>query len=94
VKHPVSGDKAKALLRQILASETLSFSNHAYDEMDADSLDEADVRNTLRGGWFCFTEEKNGSWRYRFETNKQGVVVAFRSETVAVVVTTFRIKKR
>ena len=94
MKHPLSKDRAKRLIVEILKSGTLSFSNHAQEEMAADKLDEVDVRNTLRGGWCALVELRTGSWRYRFETNQQGAVIVFRSETHAVVVTVFRFKKR
>ena len=94
MRHPLSNAKAKTLIVEILATGTLSFSPHAYDEMANDKLDELDVRNTLRGGFCRFCELRNGSYRYRFETYQQGVVVAFRSEKAAVVVTAFRLKKR
>jgi hypothetical protein len=82
------------LLVAILATGTLAFTGHAYEEMAADKLTEVDVRNTLRGGTVRPGEFANGTWRYRVETQMMAAVVAFRSETYAVVVTAWRFKNR
>ena len=74
----------------ILATGQLAFSGHAYKEMAKDNLTEVDVRNVLRGGTFEFSELVNDSYRYRISTRTIGVVVVFRSETHAVVVTAWR----
>lgn len=94
MKHPLPTSKAKKLMLAIMDRGVLSFSDHAYLEMKNDTLDEADVRNTLRGGWCKFGEEGSKGWTYRFETYQQAAVVAFRSELSAVVVTAFRLKKK
>lgn len=61
--------------------------------MTKDKLDEADVRNALRGGVCRRSEFQVSSWRYLFETGQIAVVVVFRSDVYAVVVTAWRIKK-
>ena len=94
MKHPLHPTAAKRMIGKILRDGVLAFSDHAYVEMANDDLDELDVRNTLRGGWCKFSEERVASWRYRFETYQQGAVIAFRSELSAVVVTAFRLKKK
>ncbi|HSK02682.1 MAG TPA: DUF4258 domain-containing protein [Kofleriaceae bacterium] len=71
---------------------TLSFSKHAYEEMAKDDLTEVDVRNTLRAGVARPGELEKGSWRYRVETSRLVAVIAFRSETHAVVVTAWRLR--
>ncbi len=63
------------------------------DEMANDRfgpLIEADCVNVLRAGVAEPPEFEKGSWRYRVNTNRICVVVAFRSETYLVVVTTWR----
>lgn len=91
MKEPLSPSSVKKLLIAILLTGgVLSFTKHAYAEMAADNLTEADVRNVLRGGVARAGEFVKGSWRYRVETNSIAVVVAFRSETRVVVVTTWR----
>ena len=82
------------MIVEILKSGVLAFSGHAYVEMAKDNLTETDVRNALRGGVCRPGELENGSWRYRLETNTIGVVIAFRSETHAVVVTAWRKKTK
>ena len=94
MKHPLSAPVAKRMILRILKEGVLRFSDHAYEEMANDDLDEADVRNTLRGGFLKLVEERALSWRYRFETYQQAAVIAFRDELTAVVVTAFRLKKK
>ena len=92
MKEPLPPSTVKRLLIAILASGTLSFTKHAYEEMAKDKLTEVDVRNTLRGGAVSAGELVSGTWRYRVETRLIAAVVAFRSETHAVVVTAWRNK--
>lgn len=84
----------KPLLRQILETGTVGFSDHALDEMRKDRLTTVDCVNVLRGGVVEQGELERGSWRYRVRTNVICVVVAFRSETHLVVVTAWRIRSR
>lgn len=88
--EPFDADRARALVREILRTGTLSFSGHAHTEMRQDDLQTTDVLNVLRAGWVEPAEREKGTWRYRFMTNRMCAVVAFRSETHAVVVTAWR----
>lgn len=92
MKEPLPAASVKRLLVTLLASGTLSFTKHAYEEMDKDDLTEVDVRNTLKGGTARPGELVSGTWRYRVETRRLATVVTFRSATHAVVVTTWRFK--
>lgn len=92
MKEPLPASTVKKLLVAILTTGTLSFTKHAREEMANDHLTEVDVRNTLRGGTPQPGELVNGTYRYRVATAKMAAVVAFRSETHAVVVTAWRIK--
>lgn len=92
MKEPLPPSSVKRLLVAILARGVLSFTKHAYEEMANDKLTEIDVRNTLRGGKARSGEMERGTWRYRVETSRMAAVVAFRSESHAVVVTTWRFK--
>jgi hypothetical protein len=77
----------------ILANGTLSFTRHAYEEMANDKLTEVDIVNTLRGGKVRPGELVSGTYRYRVETSRIAVIVAFRTETSAVVITAWRFKR-
>lgn len=90
MKEPLPPSTVKRLLVAIFATGTLSFTKHAQEEMAKDNLTEIDVRNTLRGGTARPGELVSGTWRYRVETARMAAVVAFRSETHAVVVTAWR----
>lgn len=53
-------------------------------------IEEVDCENVLRGGVVRPGEYEHGSWRYRIETSRLAVVVAFRSENELVIVTAWR----
>lgn len=86
--------QASKLLKRILGERDTGFSQHARDEMEADDLAEPDIANTLRCGLVGDGELINGTWRYRVETERIGVVVAFRGEAEAIIVTAWRKKAR
>ena len=92
MKEPLPPATVKRLLIGIFEEGTISFTRHSYEEMAKDKLTEVDVRNTLKGGTFRPGELVSGTWRYRAETNRMAAVVAFRSETHAVVVTAWRFR--
>lgn len=89
----VDAAKARKLLRDILASGTLTFSEHAKKEMANDKLTTPDVVNVLRAGVVEPSEFENGSWRHRVKTNTICVVVVLVSEREAGVVTAWRIRR-
>jgi uncharacterized protein DUF4258 len=91
--EPLDPAVVRRLLRAILPAGDLVFSRHALDEMRKDDLTAPDVVNVLRGGAVQPGEFENGSWRYRVMTQRIAAVVAFRTETRAVVVTAWRIKR-
>jgi hypothetical protein len=81
------------LLRDILASGTLTYSGHAKKEMEKDKLTMQDVVNVLRAGVVEPSEFERGSWRHRVKTNTMCVVVVLVSAQEAVVVTAWRIRR-
>ena len=83
-------EKAKKLIRAIIKTGVVVTGPHARDQMAARRLDMADILNVLRGGWVEEPEFENGVWRYRVQTNRQCVVVEFRSESEIVIVTAWR----
>ena len=58
--------------------------------MAADHLTAVDCVNVLRGGVWDPPHWEHGTWRYRVRAGRLCVVVAFRSATALVVVTTWR----
>jgi hypothetical protein len=66
------------------------FPTLARRELAKDQMIEQDAINVLRAGRFDPAEWENGDWRYRVHTQRFCVVVAFDSETLAVVVTAWR----
>lgn len=85
--------KARKLLREILASGVLTYSDHSKREMAKDKLTTQDVVNVLRAGLVEPSEFERGSWRHRVKTNRICVVVVLVSEREAVVVTAWRIRR-
>lgn len=66
--------------------------SYAQGRMDQRSVTAQDIENTLRGG-VCRPGEWNAQhaeWRYRFETSKFVVVVAFDEVESCIIVTTWR----
>lgn len=88
--EPLAPETAKRLIRDILQKGRFTYSKHAKEEMLNDDLTTVDCENVLRGGVVRPGEYEHGTWRYRVETNKISVVVAFRSEQELVVVTAWR----
>lgn len=89
--EPLAPDEVKKLLRHILQTGRFIYTKHAKDEMIADDLTTVDCENVLRGGLVRPGEYEYGTWRYRVETSRVSVVVAFRSENELVVVTAWRV---
>ncbi len=89
--EPFAPDAAKQLIRHILQAGRLTYSRHAKEEMLADRLTTVDCENVLRGGVVRPGEFEQGTRRYRVETSRVAVVVAFRSEQELVVVTAWRV---
>jgi len=88
--EPLAPEAAKRLIRDTLTNGRFTYSKHAKEEMLDDDLTTVDCENVLRGGVVRPGEFENGTWRYRVETSKITVVVAFRSERELVVVTAWR----
>jgi hypothetical protein len=93
--EPLSPPAAKALILDILANGEVSFSNHALDEMGKEDPDitEEEAFAVLRGGIVEPAELRSGSWRYRVRAMGAYIVIAFRSETHAKVVTAWRMRR-
>lgn len=90
IDEPLAPEAAKRLIRDILEDGRFIYSKHAKEEMLDDDLTTVDCENVLRGGVVRPGEYEHGTWRYRIETSKITVVVAFRSEQELVVVTAWR----
>ena len=88
--EPLRPDAAKRLILRILQSGRFTYSGHAREELIADDLTTVDCENVLRGCVVRPGEFERGCWRYRVETSRITVVVAFRSERELVVVTAWR----
>ena len=89
----VDAVNARKLLREILASGTLTYSGHAKIEMAKDRLTTQDAVNVLRAGMVEPSEFERGSWRHRVKTGTMCVVVVLVSVGEAVVVTACRIRR-
>lgn len=86
--------QARKLLTKITHQHpaNVRFSRHALNELENDDLTLSDILNVIRSPDAKIVgdgEYENGSFRYRLETNRITVVVAFDSPTSFVVVTTW-----
>ena len=91
--EPLAPGAAKKLISEILRTGRFIYSRHAKDELVADDLTTVDCENVLRGGVVRPGELEHGTWRYRVETSRITVVVAFRSQHELVIVTAWRIRR-
>jgi len=84
-------NEARKLASKILKEGSIHFSKHAETRMVERNMNSNDVINLLRGGKIHEAPKlEHGSWRYRIETEKMTLVVAFRSESNLVVVSCWR----
>src|SRR5947208_16446080 len=90
-QEPLRPAEARRLLRVLLATGEVVFTNHALDEMAQDGISQAEAIGVLRSGVVEPAEFARGSWRYRVRASRTYVVASFRSEFAAVVVTAWRV---
>ena len=88
--EPLPTSQVKQLVVALLTRGSLAFTKHALEEMKIDDLKHVDVRNALRAGVVSPGELERGTYRYRVSTSRIAAVIAFRSESHAVVVTAWR----
>ncbi len=93
-EEPLGQVEARQLIRRILSSPDgqVVFTRHALDErMPERGITEDEVYHCLRRG-HCGSDITfdHGTWRYPIETASLTVVVAFDTETMAIVITTWR----
>ena len=81
---PLRETDARRLLRRLLEEGIFVVSPHARIEMNKDKLTDVDVVNILRGGVVQPAEWENGSWRYRFLTQRMAAVAAFEPDVQVV----------
>ena len=83
----------RKILSELLASHSssVSFTKHCLVEMKNDQLITGDLFNVLRGGKILTDAEfENGQWRYRIQTTKMIVVIAFANPKKVRCITTWR----
>lgn len=90
--EPLKSPEARKLAREIVMSGSVGFSIHTMEEMANDDLQSTDCLNLLRAGVFGPAEHINREWRYRVETPRICIVVAFSSVKELRIVTAWRIK--
>jgi hypothetical protein len=83
----------RRVLLAALAAGEIRFTEHALTEMENDKITQDEALAVLRGGVVEPGELERGSWRYRVRATRTYVVVALRSQTAAVVVTAWRVRR-
>lgn len=91
MNEPYRALEAKKLLRQILRSGTVTYSQpHAVQRLKERSLTTLDCENVMRAGVVDEAEFEDGAWRHRVRTNKMVVVIQFLSEEEVLILTAWR----
>ncbi len=98
VSRPLAPNDARRLARVILQEgHSLSFSDHAVEELEADDMDMLDVTNVIRCAHRCDPAERHertSTWTYRLHTQNMCVLVSFPSTSRVRIVTAWRTKRR
>jgi hypothetical protein len=90
LQQPLLPDAASAVIRKVLRSGTVYFSEHGLEEMDDDGILQPDVVQTLVRGRVSEAYFRDGSWRHRVARGGVEVVVAIESDERLVVVTAWK----
>ena len=93
VTSRLSPAQARKVLAEIFnhSPNLVSFTKHAREQMQERDLKSGDVLNVLKGGKILSEPEyENGSFRYRVQTKKITVVLAFKKPNHVVVITAWR----
>lgn len=95
VTSRLGSGQARKLLSEIFNENPnfVSFTKHAFSEMLADNLKTGDILNVLKAGKIYEDPElEKGTFRYRVQTGKIVVVIAFRKPNHILVITVWRKK--
>ena len=93
VTSRLNPEQARKVLAEIFNHNPnlISFTKHARKQMSERDLKSGDVLNILKAGKiFSEPEYENGSFRYRVQTKRMTVVIAFKKPNHVVVVTAWR----
>ena len=93
--HKMNRQEARKLVNVIMAGkhQSVVFTKHAREELLKDNLTTVDAINVLKSPDAKILDEgelENGTYRYRLETTKICLVVAFESAKTLIVVTAWR----
>lgn len=93
VIEPMAPADVKRIVSNIVRGEGgIAYCRHARLEAQKDDLSHVDITNVLRGGAVDPGEFENGTWRYRFRTQRMVAVVQILSLTEIRVITVWRIR--
>lgn len=94
IESKLSPNQARKILTEILnraGTSKITFSRHCRDEMKKDSLTTVDVFNVLKAGLIYEEPEwTRGTYRYRVETDRIIVVIAFSQSHYVRCITAWR----
>jgi hypothetical protein len=93
VTSRMSPGQARKVLAEIFNHNPnlISFTKHAREQMLGRDLKSGDVLNVLKAGKIVSEPDlESGSFRYRVQTNKIIVVIAFKKPNHVVIVTAWR----
>lgn len=94
LKSMLDRTQARKKLTGILAANPncFSYGHHFKRRLLERQMSLGDVLNVLYGGWILMDGElENGEWRYRVETERMVVVIAFLNDAHVRLVTCWRL---
>ena len=89
--------QARKLLSEILkaGAGNIYISRHGHKQIKSRDLELGDIFNVLKVGQIYLSPEfDSGSWRYRVQTKKITVVIAFARPAIVALVTAWRNENR
>ena len=90
LEHPLHGASAKRLIRKIIASGTVRWTEHALKRVSERGLTTVDCVNALRAGAVGPAELEGRTWRYPVQAGRTTVVVVLRSKRALTVITAWQ----
>lgn len=80
--EPIAAHVARSLIRKLVLSGSITYTDHAAEEMGKEEppMTIVDCVNVLKGGAVNEAEFENGAWRHHVRTSRMTVVVEFDND--------------
>lgn len=84
--------QARRALNKVISKGEVIIPTYAQRALAEDGMTDPDLWAVLKQGWIQFPEWECNQWRYRIALDRDWVVLAFKGELNAVVITAWRKK--